>query len=465
MSTFANAVQNQTTRTTNGMKAFNTTAKACVDLFYKIGASRGKNIVPDFVAAYAEDRELALRIAAWARDVRGGAGERQIFRDVVKYLETANATDAKRLIAKTPVWGRWDDVLVASSGDVRDFAFSMIKRALESGDGLCAKWMPRKSPVATQLRQAFGWTPKFYRKTLVGLTKVVETQMCARDWDNINFSHVPSLASARYKKAFDRNTGKYAEYVQALVKGVEGVKVNAGAVYPYDVIKGLNTCSETQTDLAIKQWEALENFIGDAPVLPMVDVSGSMGCPVGGGASLTCMDVAVSLGLYCADKNKGSFKDLFLTFTSVPKLQKLQGNVVQKLAQLQRAEWGMSTDIVAALKLIVQTAVSNNVPQAEMPSMLLVMSDMQFNQCARFDGTMLQHAQQLFAHAGYQLPKIVFWNLNAYDNVPVKFDQQGVALVSGFSPAVMKAVLKADFDQFTPEAIMRQAVCVERYDM
>lgn len=473
MNTFANAVVNQSARTTNGMKARKSTANACVDLFFKIGASRGKDITKDFVAAYVEDKDIALRIAAWARDARGGSGEREIFRQILKYLDKHDAESAARLMFKAPELGRWDDILVVENSALKQTAFEMIKRALTEGNGLAAKWMPRKGALAAEMRQHFGWTPKFYRKRLVELTNVVEQKMCSGEWDEINFSHVPSVAAARYKKAFNRHTEQYKKYVEALVKGDNPkVKVNSGAVYPYDVLKGaigiygVKNYDKTELDLLQKQWEAMENFIGDANVLPLVDVSGSMTCPAGGRNSksvTTCLDVAVSLGLYCADKNTGKFKDMFLTFSETPELLHLKGNIVQKVQQMVKSTWGMNTNLVKAMDKILKTAKDGNVPQEEMPEVLLIMSDMQFDQCARFDDSAMQMIARKFESAGYELPKIVFWNLNAHDNVPVKYDTRGVALVSGFSPAIMVSVLGGDTEKFTPEAIMMKAIMQDRY--
>jgi hypothetical protein len=168
--------------------------------------------------------------------------------------------------------------------------------------------------------------------------------------------------------------------------------------------------------------------------------------------------------LYVADKNKGKFKDTFLTFSESPELLHLKGNIVQKSQQMVKSSWGMSTNLHKAMDKILKTAKDGNVPQAEMPEMLLIMSDMQFNSCARFDHSAMQMMEAKYKAAGYEMPKIVFWNLNAKDNVPVAFDKSGVALVSGFSPSILKAVLAADMEQFTPEAIMRKAVCIPRYD-
>lgn len=469
MSTFVNAVANQESRTANGMKARKSTASAAVDLFFNIGASRGKNIVPAFAAAFVENKDLALRIAAWVRDVRGGAGERQIFRDILSYLETADPESAKALLHKVPELGRWDDLFVVKTEYLKREAFTMLGDALREKNGLAAKWTPRKGPIAAEIRAFFGMSPKFYRKSLVEMTKVVETQMCAKDWDNINFSHVPSVAASRYKKAFYRNTDTYKEYVDALVKGDNPeVKVNASAIFPYDVLKGRighygNAFSKTELDLIQKQWEALPNYVGDANILPLVDVSGSMTVPAGRNTKLSCLEVAVSLGLYLADKNVGKFKDTFLTFSTSPELVTLRGNINQKIDQMVNSKWLMSTNLNAAMQKILTVAVNGAVPQEQMPSMLLILSDMQFNQCVRHDDSALEMIARKFENAGYQMPKVVFWNLNAQDNVPVKFDTSDTALVSGFSPSIVKPLLAGNMEDFTPESIMLKTIMQDRY--
>jgi hypothetical protein len=468
MNAFVNAIATQEARTTNGMKAQKGTGKATVDLFYKIGASRGKNIVGDFTAAYVENQDVALRIAQWARDVRGGAGERQLFRDILVHLEKRDPDMALALLKKVPEVGRWDDIFVFSNPDLKSAAYTMLGDALRAQNGLAAKWTPRKGKVAAEIRAFFGMTPKQYRKSLVAMTKVVETQMCAGDWDNINFNHVPSVASRNYKKAFGRHTPKFAEYVAALVKGTPGVKVNANAIFPHDVLKGvINTygsaLNKTELDHVTAQWDALPNYVGDASILPIVDVSGSMSCPAGKTGSVTCLDVSVSLGLYLADKNKGVFKDTFLTFSTKSELLTLKGNIVDKVNQMVRSKWDMSTNLHAAFEKILSVAVKAKAPQSDMPAMVLILSDMQFDQCVRNDDSAMQMIERKYAEAGYTVPKVVFWNLNASDNVPVKSDKSGAALVSGFSPAIMASLLGADVEQFTPEGIMLKTVMVPRY--
>jgi hypothetical protein len=471
MNAFLKAVQNQEQRTQNGMVARKSTANAVVDLFYNIGASRGKDIIPQFTSAFVENKELAMRVALWARDVRNGAGERQLFRDILVHLEKMDPESAAKLINKVPELGRFDDLFVFNSPELKAKAYSLLGDHLRNKNGLAAKWTPRKGKVAAEIRQFFGMTPKQYRKQLVSMTKVVEQQMCARDWDNIEFSHVPSQASRIYKKAFQRNTTKFAEYVAKLVSGDKSVKVNAGAIFPHDVIKGvlngwtMTQFTKTELDHIVAQWDALPNYVGNASILPLVDVSGSMTCPAGKNTSVTCLDVAVGLGLYLADKNLGVFKDTFLTFSGSPSLVTLKGNVVQKAQQMQKSKWEMNTNLNKAFEKILSVAVQHNVPKSDMPQMVLILSDMQFDQCVRHDDSAMQMIERKYEAAGYDAPQVVFWNLNSSDNVPVAADKSGAALVSGFSPSIMASLLSADPAAFTPEGIMLKTVMHPRYDI
>jgi len=460
MTTFAEAVKStpEVARTENGMKAVAHSGNALVDLFYKIGASRGKSVTADFEKAFQEDSDLAMKIAFWSRDVRGGAGERQLFRDVLVHLEKLHPATLEAVLPFVSEFGRWDDLLVFKTEKFKHLAYTLIGDALRDRNGLAAKWMPRQGPIAVEIRNFYGMSPKQYRKSLVALTNVVESKMCAGAWDSIEFGKLPSLASARYNKAFGRNAATaYAAYKARLTAGTD--KVNASAVYPYDVIKTLRHGGDSV--VADAQWASLPNYIGDASVLPLVDVSGSMSCAVGGNANLQCIDVALSLGLYCADKNTGVFKDTFLTFSAKPKAQVVKGTLAQKMSQMNSSDWGMNTNLHAAFDEILRIAVKGGVNASDMPKTLLILSDMQFDQCVSFDDSAHQMIVRKYKEAGYEVPNIVFWNLNSKDNVPVKFDKRGTALVSGFSPAVMKGVLTGT--DMTPYGIMLATVDVPRY--
>lgn len=470
MNVFVEAIADQETRTENGMVARESSANALVDLFYQMGASRGGDIIPAFTAAYVQDKDLALRVALWGRDIRGGAGERQLFRDILRHLENADPTGAVRLLQKTAEVGRYDDLFVFETKTLQDVADAIWHDAVfVKKNGLAAKWTPRKGPVALRLRTKYGLSPKQYRKTLVGLTQVVETQMCAGDWDNINYSHVPSQAARIYRNAFKRHSTKYLEYVAKLAAGSSEVKVNAGAIFPHDVIRDTIhsyasvTLDEVQRNHIIAQWNALPNYVGSASILPVVDVSGSMTSHIGK-STIRCMDVAVGLGLYLSDKNTGEFNGTFITFSKEPNLVRLKGDIVQKSEQMVNSEWGMNTNLHLVFDKILDVAVGAGVPQSDMPRILLILSDMQFDQCIEYDDSAIEMIRRKYNAAGYEVPQVVFWNLSGSNNVPVKSTDSGVALVSGFSPSIMTSILSADIYKFTPEYIMMSTIMKDRYE-
>jgi hypothetical protein len=312
-------------------------------------------------------------------------------------------------------------------------------------------------------------SPKQYRKSLVGLTSVVETKMCAKDWDSIEFGKLPSVASARYQKAFGKNAYEsYSAYIASLVKGE--AKINAGAVYPYDVIKSLTHGNAT---VANEQWKALPNYMEGANdmILPVVDVSGSMSSPAS--KTVTCMDVAISLGLYISERNEGAFKDAFVTFSDNPKLQVVSGSLADRYAQMSTADWGMSTNLEATFKLILDQATKHKLSQDEMPNKILILSDMEFNSATGSRGwgsnrteawnpTAQQMIENMYDVAGYTMPQIVYWNIQSRNGgVPVAFDKAGTALVSGFSPAIMTSLLGGDIE--SPQQIMDKTILSERY--
>lgn len=452
-------------RTENDMKAQKSTMNKVVDLFYVIGSSRGQNLAPQFEAALQEDFDLAIRTALWARDCRGGAGERMVFYYLAQHLEWTRKDFLmnSNFLAKVPELGRWDDLLLFTFPDLNEKVYGIIADALRAGNGLCAKWMPRKGDHARQLREFMGLSPKAYRKLLVGLSNTVEQKMCAKQFDQINYAHVPSLAMSRYMKAFSKNDAeRFVAYRESLKKGE--TKINAKGVYPYDIIKSMRHGGDAEVNNA--QWDALPDYMDATSILPMVDVSGSMDCAVGGNPNLTCMDVSISLGLYTSAKNKGAFKDLFLTFSENSEIKRVTGTLQQRLSQMESSEWGMNTNLHRAFDEILRVAVKGKVPAEDMPQVLLILSDMEFDRCSRFDHSAMEMIEHKYEEAGYKVPVIVFWNISATlkKQAPVSFDKKGVALVSGFSPAIMKAVLAADFDDLSPESIVRDAVCIPRYD-
>jgi len=467
------------TTTANGAKAFKSTLNANVDFFGKVGAMRGRDITELFAKALEEDSEMALRNMFNLRDIRGGKGERELYRQVLKYLaiHKANIILHSKVIQKTAKIGRWDDLLVLleDSSEIDSRIFNAViaeyKKAIEEKNTLVCKWLPRKGVLAARIRNAFGWTPKFYRKTLVNLTNVVETRMCANDWENINYSHVPSKAMTIYSDAFSRHAiEKFNDYKLALVTGE--AKINASAVFPYEVYKQvMNNGRDSNQIIFETMWNNLPNYISaEANIIPMIDVSGSMQCSVGNGQkNITCMDMSISLGAYVASKGKGVYNGLYLTFDSTPVINTISkcSSVYDMFETIRQSDWGFSTDIEKAFAAILEVAVKGKVPENEMPTHLIIFSDMQFDESKNGDKSALKMAKSLYKKAGYELPKIIFWNLNAYDNVPVKFDSEGTALVSGYSPSILTAILSMKFEEaanMTPKDVMLEALMNERYN-
>lgn len=450
---------NASAKTENGCDSFHSTNSKCLDLFYLIGSSRGRDITGPFLQAFAENEDLALRILLWARDIRQGAGERQQFRNLMKTLiETLDEDRVTAIINKVPELGRFDDLKVFFGTRFESVAAELWVRSIRDGNGLAAKWAPRKDKKgAKPLRSAIGLTEARWRKLVVPLSNTVEQQMCAKQWDEIEFGKVPSVASGRYMTAFHRNAGaKYQAYKDALEKGE--AKVNAGAVYPYDVIRSMNNGDVT---VANAQWEALPDYIeSDESFLPIIDTSYSMNTKVSG--SVSAVDVAVSLGLYTSQRNKGVFRDVFMTFSERPSLQRVTGTLQQRYRGMSTADWGMNTNIEAVFDLLLDTALAHNVPESDMPTKLLVVSDMQFD-CMRGGGTAFDNARRKYAAAGYKMPQIVFWQVNARaGGIPVTMGTGGTALVSGFSPSIMRSVLNGDLD---PVKVMLDTVMVDRYTL
>ncbi len=456
---FADAIKNTQveSRTDNGMNTFESSCNYNVDLFFLIGASRKKDITADFEKAYQENPELALRMLMWVRDIRGGAGERQTFRDLLLYLEEFHQNVAMQLVPFISEFGRWDDILIFKTSELKNIAFMEVAKALSNENKLCAKWMPRKGQVSIELRNFLKLSPKSYRKLLVNLTDVVEQKMCSNKWNEIDFSNLPSIAAARYQSAFNRHAQlKYEEYKERLINGES--KINVSTLFPHDVLRSIRGGDK---EVATVQWESLKNYVKPGKILPVVDVSGSMDFRVSG--TISALDVAISLGLYISDKNIGAFKDCVLTFSGDSRIEILKGNIVEKLNQIQCMHWSMSTNLHSAFDAILSVAEQNKLRQEDTPEYLLILSDMEFNKCVDNDDTAMRMIKIKYENSGYNLPSVIFWNLKGRSgNTPVKYSEEKTALISGFSPAILQKVLEAD--NISPEAIMLEALMVDRYN-
>ncbi len=468
MSKFIQALQQNNALTTNGMATNHSSLDPCMDLFFVAGATRQwseEMILRQFSLAFTADPELAVKILFWARDVRAGAGERRFFRIGLAYLAGLRGESLRELLPLVPEFGRWDDLFALASGRWQGEVLELIREGLlEKRDGLLAKWLPRKGPFANQVRRHLRLDPKAYRKLIVGLSKTVEQNMCGGHWDQTLYAQVPSQAMNRYRRAFLRHDPhRFQLYLKKVLEGKE--KVNAGAIFPHQLyLKMKQALYEKGANFELEkmgineQWKALPDYLAgtNERMLPVCDVSGSMeGLP---------MAVSVALGVYLSERNPSIFRDAFITFSKHPQLQHLQGDLWDRVLQLEQAEWGMNTDLEAVLRLVLNTAVRGNLPESEMPTKLLIISDMEFDQACTPKQRAIDMISRQYLRAGYRRPGIVFWNVNGRSgNVPVPAKLQRTALVSGFSPAILRSVLGGDGQSFTSRSVMLETVGAERY--
>ena len=423
--------------TTNGAITNQTSGKECLDLFQRIGNMRHHDrlrILEDFNTAYQEDKELATQVLFWARAARIGSGERKTFHTILSEIGKTSPdfiSDNAKTIAELGYWKDLVPYLHIPS------VVAVFAQAIRDKDRLACKWAPRKCAV---LRDELKMTNKEYRKWLSEHSETVEQKMSEQSWSEINYSSVPGSAMRKYNRAFDKNDDERFDKW----KNDKTSKASVSATYPHEVLK----CDDEA--LADKLWSNLPDLLSesDENILPMIDVSGSMmGEP---------MAIAISLGMYLSERTKGEFKDLFLTFSENPELVKLKGDsVMERLTNISNADWGMNTDFEKAYQHILDVATKHNVLPESMPTMLLVLSDMQFDESQRY-GTHFNHMKEEYEKAGYKLPKIVFWNLDAHMGTPAKCSDDSVAMVSGYSPSIMKAILNAQ--EFTPMDVMMEAL-------
>lgn len=475
MNTFINAMTDATNfgYTENGAIKHNTTKSALLDMFALGGAYRKRSdedVILLFKNAYDENPEYALKCLFYLRDVRGGQGERRFFRVAMKWLAGYDAEAARRNLQYVAEFGRWDDLYLFVDTPLETDAFYIITYQLAldihcKTPSLLAKWLKSENTssaesimLANKTRQYLGMTHKQYRKTLSLLRErinVLERLMSAGKWDEIEFDKIPSNAGMKYKNAFARRDIIKAKY-EAFAKD-EKTKVNAKTLYPYECVaealKGYsywNTTklSDVERAMVNKYWANLADYFDGATFngMAIVDTSGSM---TGREASAP-INVAISLGMYCADKAKGPFHNHFLTFESNPHFVKVEGiDFVDKVRRIMKAPWGGSTNVEAAFDLMLKTAVQNHVKPEDIPQNLIIISDMEFDECVTSNGyrrgnmeTLFETMKRKWASYGYNMPKCVFWNVDARsNNIPIR-DDGNVNYISGFSPVLFEQVMK-----------------------
>lgn len=455
-SSLVNATRQYDSLTANGAVTHSTSLSACLDMFFLAGASRRmseEDIVSIFSAARSENKDLAYQILFWARDCRGGAGEKRFFQVVAIYCEAHHSDEWEAVSFLTPEYGSWKDLFVIESPDYNRLNFLAFQLEESEHANLLAKWFPRKGQWFTAMHKYKGMTPKEFRKYLVSKSNTVEQKICANNISDIDYSKVPSVAMNKYRNLFSgKDTERFNAFNQAVLDGK--AKVNASVLFPHQLFQAMMSGEDRNAVEA--QWQSLPNYMEGSSerILPICDVSGSMmGLP---------MDVSVALGLYIAERNEGIFRDAFITFSSTPSMQYARGNsLYDRFMSVRKSDWGFSTNLQATFDLVLKSAVRENLPQSEMPTKLLIISDMEFNQACTEESN-LDAIRTKYSEAGYVMPEVIFWNVNGrIGNVPASMKDSRVGLVSGFSPAILTAILQGEV--VTPQQLMFNAVDIPRY--
>ena len=469
------------TYTENGALTNISTFSNCLDLLATVGALRSasdEEVIKRFMRAFAEDPDTAMKILFFARDIRGGLGERRIFRTVLKWLAENEADSLNKNIGYIAEYGRFDDLLCLFGTPCEKTAMEFIRNqfdsdleAMKNGKevSLLGKWLPSvnassKETVlnAKKIVKYFETTDCEYRKNLSALRKyikIIENNLREKDY-TFDYEKQPSRALFKYRKAFGRNDAeRYGEFIGKVQKGE--AKLKTSALYPYEIIRPFfrENVSDEERAAIDATWNSLDDFTGDENAIVVVDGSGSMyGC-----GEPKPIEVAVSLGMYFAERNKGKFKNHFITFSENPQLVEIKGkDILEKLRYCVSYNEVANTNIQKVFELILNTAVKYSLPQRELPETVYIVSDMEFDWCAKdAEITNFEYAKKLFASHGYKLPKVVFWNVQSRNTQqPVTMNEQGVALVSGCTPRLFSMVMEGDID---PYHFMMEVIGNERY--
>ncbi len=465
------------TRTENGAVAISTAGNACLDLFGSVGSLREADenrIHMLFAEAFRENPLFATKIVFYARDIREGLGERKTFRTLLRYMAEMHPNALKPSLDLIGVFGRYDDLycLIGTSIE-NDMWVAMKKQFEEDLENLnkgnvisfLAKWIKTADASSKETRklgimtaQKLGYPVYNFKRIVRSMRKhigVVETLMSANSWNEIKYSEVPSRAMMIYRNAFMRHDEeRFSEFANKAANGEE--KINSSALFPYDIVEKILYGGENSKVLEA-QWKQLPNYVEEGTnAIVMADVSGSMhGRP---------MATSIGLAIYFAERNKGDYHNLFMTFSGNPQIVTLRGEtLLQKIRNVSNAVWGMNTNLKAAFDKVLDIAVENNTPKEDIPKSIIVISDMEIDNCGNHEWTFYDKMAYKFQKHGYEIPNIVFWNVNSrHDVFHADKVRNGVQLCSGQSATVFKQLMSCI--GFTPIEMMEKVINSERYE-
>lgn len=486
------AVKENVSITENGMEGYKHTEHALTDFNFKVASYRGnvKKAIADFAKVLAEGEAYTLKYMMYLRDAREGIGERDLYKVCMLELLKSNVNNKDEivsvLIASTPEYGRWDDLWVLLDTKYKNEVISAVKIQLASdmkklvasqgkvteSISLLGKWMPSENASSKETKRLahlfmseLGATPRAYRKMLSALRgrlNIVETLACANEWQKIDYNTVPSKANLKYKNAFlAHDEARRREFLSKAIAGDKTVKVHMSVGFPHEIVHDYGRGYRMEYDQSLEAyWKNLKPCVGLKDTIVVRDGSGSMGCTVGG-TNVTAMDISTALAIYCSQYLEGSFKDKFITFSSRAQLVDLSscGSLKSKLETTYRFGDCSNTNIQNVFELILKTAWESNMKPEEMPSTVLVISDMEFDPSSdsgsywgggfNAGSNVFKIMDQKFKAAGYKLPKLAFWNVNSRTGtIPCKFNENGVLLISGFSQNVLSMVMNGKTDPY-----------------
>lgn len=494
MTMLQNENNNRKVFTENGATAYATNGKFILDFNFKLSQYRNMSVADiqsDFCKVFFEDPLIATKFIFYIGDVRGGLGERKVFRACIDWLANNRPEIAIAIMKYIPEYTRWDNLVrLIPNSNVGKVALRIIRTQLRddmidmkrnNSVSLCAKWMPsinasskETKRLANYICNALGATPREYRKMLSALRKhidIVETKMSSREWNDIDYSAVPSQANLKYNNAFLRNDeARRREYLASLQKGE--TKINTSVAQPHEIVSKYTVGHWSRTvkkyDIALEEmWKALPNICVENSLV-VRDGSGSMTTTIGNGKT-TCLDVATALAIYCAEHNSDVWKDKFITFSSRPNIVDLSNckTLHDKLERCYRENDCSNTNIEATMRLILKTAIANHCSQEDMPKNIIIISDMQFD-IGRYrfnwDNTLFEDIAKEYEAHGYKLPKICFWNVCSRNitSIPMQKNELGLVLCSGFSTTNIKMFMSGKFD---PYEILIEQINSDRYNI
>lgn len=479
-------INSEPSYTENGAMGFKTTGHNLLDLNFFVSSLRyesSENIISMYKKAFYDDKILALKWLFFARDARFGLGERRLFRIIINDLSKTHPNLIIKLIDLIPHYGRYDDLFFLLDSDIDIITYiknqldlDICNMAFDKPVSLLAKWMPsintsskNTTQLAKKLSKDLGMDYKKYRQTLSKLRKylnIVEVKMSANAWDTINYESVPSKANLIYRNAFLIHDEQRREaYLESLAKGES--KINASVLQPHEIAHKYYETDKYDESLE-QLWLNLPNMLKDKDerVIVVADGSGSMTSFIGN-SNTSALEVANALAIYFAEKLKGEFKNKYITFSENPAIVDLSNcvNLREKLEKALHYNEIASTNIEKVFGLILKTAMTNKMSQDDLPTSVLIISDMEFNSAvtSNTNKKLFDLITRRFNNRGYKVPKIIFWNINSRTNtIPLTQNDLGVVLVSGFSVMIMDMIMSCKLD---PYEVLVDKLNSDRYNL